>query len=193
MYIYIYNYIIRFLSGAIMDISRLTNHFVVNFSPSSRWIPKGKHSLTLIWVSKESNPFIYFKLAAFAGSFILVCTCSYIYVCICFLEHCCCFFFGSQRVAILIFALFNKQLTTSRSQFVTHFASSCSKCVNVTSQNPQHRSTLPPATHRLSTFPAHSHPTVRGVFALLLSAKLVICNFSVFSPTFMFICTHSQM
>jgi len=41
MYIYIYNYIIRFLSGAIMDISRLTNHFVVNFSPSSRWIPKG--------------------------------------------------------------------------------------------------------------------------------------------------------
>lgn len=156
--------------------------------------PQGEHSLTLIWVSKESNPFIYFKLAAFAGSFILVCTCSCVYMYM-FLEHCCCcFFFGSQRGAILIFALFNKQLITSRSQFVTHFASSCSKCVNVTSQNPQHRSTLPPTTtHRFSTFSAHSHPTVRGVFALLLSAKLVICNFSVFSPTFMFICTHRQM
>lgn len=107
--------------------------------------PQGEHSLTLIWVSKESNPFIYFKLAAFAGSFILVCTCSCVYMYM-FLEHCCCcFFFGSQRGAILIFALFNKQLITSRSQFVTHFASSCSKYVNVTSQNPQHP--LPPHCH----------------------------------------------
>lgn len=144
MYIYIYNYIIRFLSGAIMDISRLTNHFVVNFSPSSRWIPKG--STRWHWFGSRKKVTHLFTLSwPLLQAHLYLCVRVRVYICICFWSTVVVVFFGSQRGAILIFALFNKQLITSRSQFVTHFASSCSKYVNVTSQNPQHP--LPPHCH----------------------------------------------